>query len=69
LIALLAAVALLPSTLLVWFGVRMLEQDRELVAQRDFERRRSLPRFSARSLMRNASSLPGKCLRAPFVWN
>jgi hypothetical protein len=41
LIALLTAVAWLPSALLVWLGVRLLDQDQEMVAQRDFERRQA----------------------------
>jgi signal transduction histidine kinase len=55
LIAMLAAVALLPSALLVWFGVRMLEQDRELVAQRDFERRQAAAPAIVASLERALS--------------
>jgi signal transduction histidine kinase len=41
LVILLAAVAVLPSIVLVWFGIRLLDQDRELVSQRDFERRQA----------------------------
>jgi signal transduction histidine kinase len=38
---LLVAVTVLPSTLLVWFGIRLAAQDEELVRQRDFERRQA----------------------------
>src|SRR5436190_21643724 len=41
LVILLAAVVVLPSIVLVWFGVRLLDQDRAMVQQRDFERRQA----------------------------
>src|SRR6266545_8398592 len=47
---LLLAVTLLPATTLVWLGVRLLEQDRSLLAQRDFERRQAATRAVIHSL-------------------
>ena len=52
LVILLVAVALLPSALLIWFGARLLEQDRELLAQRDFERRQAAAPAVVASLQR-----------------
>jgi signal transduction histidine kinase len=47
---LLLAVTLLPATTLVWLGVRLLEQDRSLLAQRDFERRQAATHAAIHSL-------------------
>ena len=47
---LLLTVTLLPATTLVWLGVRLLEQDRSLLAQRDFERRQAATRAAIHSL-------------------
>ena len=53
LVILLAAVAVLPSIVLVWFGVRLLDQDRELVRQRDLERRQAAAPTIVASLERS----------------
>src|SRR5690348_6615111 len=47
---LMLAVSLPPAVTLVWLGTRLLEQDRGLVAQRDFERRQAVAPIVARAL-------------------
>ena len=47
---LLLAVTVPPATTLVWLGVQLLQQDRSLLAQRDFERRQASIRAVTHSL-------------------
>ena len=57
---LLVAVVLTPSVALVWLGMRLIEQDRALLAQRETERREAVTEAVARSLsaaLENAAQL------------
>jgi signal transduction histidine kinase len=57
---LLVAVVLTPSVALVWLGMRLIEQDRALLAQRETERRDAVTEAVARSLsaaLENAAQL------------
>jgi hypothetical protein len=47
---LLLAVAVPPAATLVWLGLQLLQQDRELLTQRDFERRQTAVQAVARAL-------------------
>jgi signal transduction histidine kinase len=58
---LLLALVLTPSVALVWLGMRLIEQDRALIAQRETERRDTVTEAAARSLLaalENAAELP-----------
>ena len=54
--ALLAAVVVTPAVTLVWLGLQLLAQDRELMAQRDFDRREAAAQAAARSLERSIAT-------------
>ena len=52
----LAAVVVTPAVTLVWLGLLLLAQDRELMAQRDFDRREAAAQAAARSLERSIAT-------------
>ena len=54
--ALLAAVVVTPAVTLVWLGLQLLAQDRELMAQRDVDRREAAAQAAARSFERSIAT-------------
>lgn len=62
---LLLAVTLPPATTLVWLGVKLLEQDRSLLAQRDVERRQAATRAVIHSLQLSLAEAERRLLDDP----
>ena len=62
---LLLAVTVPPATTLVWLGVQLLQQDRSLLAQRDFERRQASIRAVMHSLQLSLAEAERRLLDDP----
>ena len=62
---LLLAVTVPPATMLVWLGVQLLQQDRSLLAQRDFERRQASIRAVMHSLQLSLAEAERRLLDDP----